>query len=81
MQQAKLFFRYVDDIVRTVKGDPEKALWTAKLLDSNLQLTIEKPNTNGKWAFLNLQISIDKSKKINCGWYQKPTDRSTILNF
>ena len=26
VQQAKSFLRYVDDIVRTVKGDPEKVL-------------------------------------------------------
>ena len=22
-----------------------------------------------------------KSRKINCGWYQKPTDTGTVLNF
>ena len=65
MQQAKLFFRYVDDIVRTVKGDPEKVLRAANLLHPNLQLTIETPNTNEKLVFLDLQISIDKSKKVN----------------
>ena len=81
MQQAKLFIRYVDDIVRTVKGDPEKVLWAADLLHSNLQFTIETPNTNKNLAFLDLKISIDKSRKINCGWYQKPTETGTILNF
>ena len=81
MQQAKLFLRYVDDIVRTVKGDPEKVLRAANLLHPNLQSTIEKPNTNGKLAFLDLKISIDKSRKNNCGWCQKPTDTRTILNF
>ena len=67
MQQAKLFLRYVDDIVRTVKGEPEKVLRDANLLKPNLQFTIETPNTNGKLAFLDLQISIDKNRKINCG--------------
>ena len=71
MQQAKLFLRYVDDIVRTVKGDPQKVLRAANLLHPNLQFTIETPNTNGNLAFLDLQISIDKSRKISCGWYQK----------
>ena len=52
----------------------------ANLLHPNLQFTIGKPNTNGKLAFLDLQTSIDK-RKINCGWYQKPTDTVTILNF
>ena len=81
VQQAKLFLRYVDDIVRTLKGDPEKVLRAANLLHPNLQFTIETPNTNGNLAFLGLQISIDKSRKISCGWYQKPTDTGTILNF
>ena len=81
VQQAKLFLRYVDDIVRKVKGDPEKVRRAANLLHPNLQLTIETPNTNEKLAFLNLQISIDKSRKINCGWYQKPTDTGGLLNF
>ena len=81
MQQAKIFLRYVDDIVRTVKGDPEKVLRAANLLHPNLQFAIETPNTNGKMSFLDLQISVDKSRKINCGWYQKPTDTGTILNF
>ena len=45
-QQVKLFLRYVDNIVRTVKGDPEKVLRAANLLHPNLQFTIETPKTN-----------------------------------
>ena len=81
VQQAKLFLRYVDDIVSTVKGDPEKVLRAANSLHPNLQFTKETPNTNKNLAFLDLQISIDKSRKISCGSYQKPTDTGTILNF
>ena len=81
MQQAKLFLRYVDDIMRTVKDDPEKVLRAANLLYPNLQFTIETTNTNGNLAFLDLKVSIDESRKIECGWYQKPTDTGTILNF
>ena len=36
VQLAKLFLRYVDDIVRTEKGDPEKVLRAANLLQPNL---------------------------------------------
>ena len=36
VQQAKLFLRYVDDIVRTVKGDAEKVLRAANLLHPDL---------------------------------------------
>ena len=67
VQQAELFLRYVDDIVRTVKVDPEKVLRDANLLHPNLQFTIETPNTKGKLAFLDLEISIDKSRRISCG--------------
>ena len=81
VQQAKLFLRYVDDIVITVKGDSEKVLRALNLLHPYLQFTRETPNTNGNLAFLDLQISIDKSRKINCGWYQKPTDTGTVQNF
>ena len=81
VQQAKLFLRYVDDIMRTVKGEPEKVLWAANLLHPSLHFTKETPNTNGNLAFLDLKISVGKGRKINCGWYQKPTDTGTILNF
>ena len=81
VQQTKLYLRYVDDIVRTVKGVPEKVLRAANLLYPKLQFTIKTPKTNGKLACLDLKISIDKNMKINCGWYQKPTDTGTILNF
>ena len=77
-QQSKLFLRYVDDIVRTVKGDPEKLLRAANLLHPNLQFTIETPNTNGVLAFLDLQISIDKSRKINL-WVVSKTNRYRYL--
>ena len=36
----ELFLRYVDDIVRTVKGDPENVLRAAYLLLPSLQFTI-----------------------------------------
>ena len=70
MQQAKLFMRYVEDITRTVKGDPEKVLQAANLLHPNLQFTKETTNTNGKLAFLDLQFSIDKSR-----WVVSKTNR------
>ena len=77
-QQSKLFLRYVDDILRTVKGDPEKLLRAANLLHPNLQFTIETPNTNGVLAFLDLQISIDKSRKISL-WVVSKTNRYRYL--
>ena len=64
-----------------MKDDPEKVLRAANLLHSNLQFTIETPNTNGILTFLDLQTSSDKNRKINCGLHQKPTNTGTILTF
>ena len=56
MHQAKLFLRYVNDIV-TVKGDFEKVLRAANLLHPNLHFTLETANKNGKLAILDLKIT------------------------
>ena len=40
VQQANFFLRYIKDIMKTVKGDPEEALLAAKLLHHILQFTI-----------------------------------------
>ena len=61
MQQAKIFLRYVDKIMRTVKGDPEEMRRAASLQQLSLQFTIKTPNTFRKLAFLDLKISIDKN--------------------
>ena len=70
----------MDDIVRTVKGDPGVVLEAANKLHPNMQFTIEKLGTNGNLAFLDLNVNVDSAKKFTCGWYQKPTDTGTILN-
>ena len=71
----------MDDRVRTVKGDPEVVLEAANKLHPYLQFTIEELDSNGNLAFLDLNVNVDSGKKITCGWYQKPTDTGTILNF
>ena len=71
----------MDDIVRTVKGDPGLVLEAASKLHPNLQFTIEEFDRNGNLAFLGLNVNVDSGKKVTCGWYQKPTDIGTILNF
>ena len=45
--QVKLFLRYVDDIVRTVRGEPSCLLDAANSLHPNLQFTLEKTNSEG----------------------------------
>ena len=78
---VKVFLRYVDDIVRTVKGDPGVFLEAANKLHPNLQFTIKELDSNGNLVFLDLNVNVDLAKKVTCGWYQKPTDTGTILNF
>ena len=62
VQQANFFLGYFDDILRTVKGDPEKVLRAANLLHPNLQFTIETPNKNGKLAFLIRKLILTKQE-------------------
>ena len=77
----KFFLRYVEDIVRTVNGNPGLVLEAANKLHPILQFTIEELDFNGNLAFLDLNVNVDSAKKVTCGWYQKPTDTGTILNF
>ena len=79
--ELKLFKRYVDDIVCTVKGNPLDYLENANSLHKNLQFTLETPNGSGDLAFLDLNINLSEDRKISCNWYQKSTDAGVILNF
>ena len=78
---VKVFLSYVDDIVRMVRGDPGVVLEAANKLHPYLQFTIEKFDSNVNLAFLDLNVNVDSVKNVTCGWYQKPTDTSIILNF
>ena len=71
----------MDDIFRTVKGDPGVLLEAAHKLHPNLQFTIEELDSNGNLPFLDLNVNVDSGKKVTCWWDQKPTDTGTILNF
>ena len=78
--ELKLFKRYMDDIVCTVKGNPLDYLEYANSLHKNLQFTLETPNGSGDLAFLDLNINLNEDRKISCQWYQKSTDTGIILN-
>ena len=79
--ELKLFKRYVDDIVCTVKGNPLDYLEYANSLHKNLQFTLETPNGSGDMAFIDLNINLNEDRKISCHCYQKSTDTGIILNF
>ena len=80
ISQVKLFLRYVDDIVRTVRGEPSCLLDAANSLHPNLQFTLEKTYSEGNLPFLVLNINVSQGRRVTCSWYQKPTDTVTILN-
>ena len=54
------FLRYVDDIVRTVRGEPSCLLDAANSLHPNLQFTLEKTNLEGILPFLDLNINLSQ---------------------
>ena len=79
-QELKLFRKYADDRVCTVKGNPLDNLDYSNTLHKNLQLTQETPNGSGDLAFLDLNININVDRQIRFDWYQKMTDTCIILN-
>ena len=79
--QVKLFLRYMDDIVRSVKGEPSCLLDAANSLHPKLQFTLEETNSEGNLPFLDLNINVSQGRGVTCSWYQKPTDTGTILNY
>ena len=80
-QELKLFKRYIDEIVCTVKGNPLSYLEYANLFQKNLQFTRETRNGSGDLAFLDLCINVNEDRKISCHWYQKTTNIGLTQNF
>ena len=62
IESLKSFLRYVDDIVKKMKGDPEERLRAANKLDPKMQLTIRTPSTSGKLEISDLQTNTEKNK-------------------
>ena len=80
-EEMKLFKRYVDDIICTVRGDPDEYLKFANSLHNNLQFNLEKVNMEENLAFLDINVNVSSKNNITCHGYQKPTDTGIILNF
>ena len=78
-----MFDRYVDDIVRTVKGDPAAATTTTNdnKLHPNLQFTLETMDATMGLPFLDMRVKTDDRGTTTCEWYQKPSHTGVILNF
>ena len=81
IQELKLFKRYEDDILCTVKGKPLDYLEYAYSLHKISQFYLETPSGSGDMAFLDLCINVNGDRKISGHWYLKSTDTGIILNF
>ena len=56
--ETKLFLRYVDHIVRTVRGDTKELLDAVKNLHPNLQFTLETTDDKHSLTFLGMSINV-----------------------
>lgn len=77
---AKLFARYMDDIIRTIKSHLiERKLKEINSLHPALKFTIEK-EVDGEIAFLDMKI-IRSNSLLSSTWYSKPTDTGLTMNY
>ena len=79
---AQIFFRYMDDILRDIKKDSiENKMLEFNMLHPNLRFTLEREN-NSELPVLDLKIIHDNaSGKLSSTWYRKPTDTGLIMNY
>ena len=78
--KAKIFGRYVDDILRSVKiAEIDRLLSYVNTLHPNLELTIELQLT-GTLPFLEMLIR-QSGRTISPEWYSKPTDTGLAFGF
>ena len=66
----KNLLRYVDDIVRTVKGEAICVLDAAISLHPNLQFTLEETNSKGNLPFPDLNTNVSQDRGVTCNWYR-----------
>ncbi len=80
MDSAKIFDRYMDDIIREInKGHIQEKLNEINQLHPNLKFTMEMEE-DGKLPFLDIEI-IHHKNVLSSTWYVKPTDTGLIMNY
>ena len=79
--EIKVFLRYVDDIVRTNRGDTKELLDAVNTLHPKPQFTLETMDDKKSFPFLDMSINVKPEGTIFCTWYQKLSDTGTILNY
>ena len=63
----------MNDIVRTVRGEPSWVLDATKSLHPNLQFTLGETISEGILPLLDLKKNVLQDTRVTCNWYQKPT--------
>ena len=86
--EAKLYERYMDDILREIKeSKTSDKLLEINSLHKNLKFTSEceqqeSPSEPGKLPFLSMSVIHDReSGALSSTWYNKPTDTGLIMNY
>ena len=70
---AKLFHRYMDDILRTIKRHKiQSKLAEINSLHQNLKFTVDTGN-DGSLPFLDMSV-LHHENKLSSTWYVKPSD-------
>ena len=77
---VKFFLFYVDDIVRTLEGEPIQVIGVSNSLHPNLQFLLEETIPRDILLFLDLSRNEGQDKAVTCSGYQKPTDFGIILS-
>ena len=78
--EAKLYFRYMDDIVREInKEHIYSKLEEINSYHPSLKFTMET-EINNSLPFLDMTI-IRNNCKLSSTWYTKPTDTGLIMNY
>ena len=77
---AKLFSRYMDDIIRNIRLDMiEATLAAINSLHPALKFTMEVEE-DGELPFLDMKL-INSNGQLSSTWYSKPTDTGLIMNY
>ena len=78
--RAKIFHRYMDDILRSMKRDDvDGILARVNALHPNLEFTIETED-GGSIPFLDMLIT-RSDQRLHSDWYTKPTDTGLCLSY
>ena len=78
---AKLYFRYMDDIIRDISGNKlEEKLIEVNSFHESLKFTQEE-ESEGAIPFLDMNIKHNEDGTLALTWYCKPSDTGLIMNF